>query len=88
MATPTSCLPLLTILVSKFSASISARPMSINLTKRELSAFRTILLNCSGVERFPTVFTVNSVVLPTILPEGNSTFWLFSAVRISEAVMP
>ena len=47
-----------------------------------------ILLNSSAVERFPTVFTVNSVLAPVSFPEGNSTFCLFNALRTSETVQP
>ena len=52
------------------------------------SSFNTKLLNCSAVVINPMVRIVNSVVLPSILPDGNSTFSLSTALFMSIGVMP
>ncbi|MNR05858.1 hypothetical protein D3C85_1219070 [compost metagenome] len=73
-------------LVSMFSGPNSAPPTSLKRTILSPSVRTIILLNSSGLERLPTVFTVNSVLFPVSFPEGNSTFCALRALRTSATV--
>ncbi|MNQ67594.1 hypothetical protein D3C85_821220 [compost metagenome] len=72
--------------VSIFSGPSSAPPTSLKRTILSPSVRMMILLNSSGLERFPIVFTVNSVLFPVNFPDGNSTFCAFKAFLTSETV--
>ena len=82
----TNCLPLILKTVSSFSGPNSALPISLNLIVPVASS---LIINSSKSETvlsLPTVLTANSELLPTILPEGNSTFSLSSACFTSKGV--
>jgi len=62
--------------------------MSLNFTT--LSPFFVIIrsLNSSTVRSLPRVLIVSSVLSPSILPEGSSTFSRVTALRTSSGVSP
>ncbi len=74
MATATIGFPDCVNWVSIFSGPKVAEPISLKRMILSPSALMMMLLNSTAVVRFPTVFTVNSVLSPVIFPDGNSTF--------------
>ena len=66
----------------------SARPTSLKRTILPSTSLMIRLLNSSAVCIRPRVRIVSSVVFPSTLPDGNSTFSLSTAFLISIGVMP
>ena len=66
----------------------SARPTSLKRTIFPSTSLMMRLLNCWAVCIRPNVRMVSSVVFPSILPLGNSTFSLSTAFLMSIGVIP
>ncbi len=79
--------PSIFMIPRKSSGLNSARPMSRTRMSWSPDCFRMRLLNSSGVVISPRVRMVSSVVFPSMLPAGSSTFSRIMAFRTSSGVI-